>query len=708
MAEGLVCVECGAPVSALYRPIGSSVRLENCASCGAVADPYVECDYTVPLLGLLLHKPRAYRHLLVNTRSDRRLALGVLVGLALSLLAVGPRRSLACAAYALAVAALWGDRGGWLARGRALLVASVPHCLLAASLAWGHSMLMTATVAASVVAGHFFTLTDPATGLTVFNTACKTGSSVVSLCRGLVLHIPSKTVVARPFPPMESKFASDDIVEATPKIDGSLGIMFLWRGDIHVFTRKRANSEQAVWATAWAREHMGREALEEGWTYLVEIVSGDNTVCIDYPFEGLVLLSAMSPEGTDMSSSRKALTSWGFPVVMKLVQKELPGLDERTHQQNRAELHTSGDSEASTAHQRLLLLKGRLGLATGIASDPPLRCVLPMFFELEDIPDILAANIGPHSMAIGGDQSIQSTIKQSYWLSARKVVGLLATLLSKAGLPARKWGEFMNFFPKCNSQLTDALCDPPLVIFPVAASEPQISAVILTGPPGAGEKLVKVVLEHAVFGAPRSVLILDGCAKTAQDVSRLVGLLNSLHVEIECAIAVKLLNAYHPGSLRWSSWRYCGRAQQPQWAYELARATSLASAICSIMQLVQKKLLGLDERTDQQSRAELHASGDSTAHQRLLLLKGRLGLETGIASEVDSRTVFLPRLRPGKSTLADTICQFLKGYRTFSTGKWLEIRKMKTAFLKGSAWLKDLQPEEVAYKGRRPRQVSSW
>eukprot|EP00727_Mastigamoeba_balamuthi_P002566 m51a1_g12306 hypothetical protein (981) ;mRNA; r:361151-367167 len=96
---------------------------------------------------------------------------------------------------------------------------------------------------------------------------------------------------------MESKFASDEIVEATPKIDGSLGIMFLWRGDIHVFTRKRANSEQAVWATAWAREHMGREALEEGWTYLVEIVSDDNTVCIDYPFEGLVLLSATSPEG---------------------------------------------------------------------------------------------------------------------------------------------------------------------------------------------------------------------------------------------------------------------------------------------------------------------------------------------------------------------------------------------------------------------------
>eukprot|EP00727_Mastigamoeba_balamuthi_P002564 m51a1_g12304 hypothetical protein (98) ;mRNA; r:355792-357815 len=95
---------------------------------------------------------------------------------------------------------------------------------------------------------------------------------------------------------MESKFASDEIVEATPKIDGSLGIMFLWRGDIHVFTRKRANSEQAVWATAWAREHMRREALEEGWTYLVEIVSDDNTVCIDYPFEGLVLLSAMSPE----------------------------------------------------------------------------------------------------------------------------------------------------------------------------------------------------------------------------------------------------------------------------------------------------------------------------------------------------------------------------------------------------------------------------
>eukprot|EP00727_Mastigamoeba_balamuthi_P011666 m51a1_g7121 hypothetical protein (510) ;mRNA; r:130276-135800 len=159
---------------------------------------------------------------------------------------------------------------------------------------------------------------DPETGLTIFDSTSRNGTG--PCCHGLILDIPSQTVVARPFPPMESTFASDEIVEATPKIDGTLGIMILWRGDIHVLTMKRANSEQGAWATAWARGHIAREALEARWTYLVEIVWDDNTACIDYPFEGLVLLSATSPDGADMSSSRQALADkLGIPYVPAII-----------------------------------------------------------------------------------------------------------------------------------------------------------------------------------------------------------------------------------------------------------------------------------------------------------------------------------------------------------------------------------------------------
>eukprot|EP00727_Mastigamoeba_balamuthi_P011696 m51a1_g7149 hypothetical protein (442) ;mRNA; r:326508-331760 len=91
-----------------------------------------------------------------------------------------------------------------------------------------------------------------------------------------------------------------------------------------------------------------------------------------------------------------------------------------------------------------------------------LCCALPTFFDLEDISDILAANVGPLSMV--RDDSV--VIKGSEWQRAHKVVGALAQTLYR-------------------SPLTDALCDLPLAVCPARASESwgSIRAVILTGPP---------------------------------------------------------------------------------------------------------------------------------------------------------------------------------------------------------------------------------
>mmetsp|Transcript_24710 Transcript_24710/g.43543 ORF Transcript_24710/g.43543 Transcript_24710/m.43543 type:complete len:151 (+) Transcript_24710:141-593(+) len=62
------CVECSKWVDRLYNEVlKGHLALTNCEHCGKVADKYVEYEYTIIFLNLLLCKPQVYRHLLFNT-----------------------------------------------------------------------------------------------------------------------------------------------------------------------------------------------------------------------------------------------------------------------------------------------------------------------------------------------------------------------------------------------------------------------------------------------------------------------------------------------------------------------------------------------------------------------------------------------------------------------------------------------------------------
>ncbi|KAF2271475.1 Arv1-like protein [Westerdykella ornata] len=68
------CIECRYPVKTLYteyskaddRALGKGVRLTQCPRCKRFADKYVEHDFVVLFIDLVLIKPQVYRHLLFN------------------------------------------------------------------------------------------------------------------------------------------------------------------------------------------------------------------------------------------------------------------------------------------------------------------------------------------------------------------------------------------------------------------------------------------------------------------------------------------------------------------------------------------------------------------------------------------------------------------------------------------------------------------
>eukprot|EP00918_Siedleckia_nematoides_P071037 GHVU01155123.1.p3 GENE.GHVU01155123.1~~GHVU01155123.1.p3 ORF type:complete len:126 (+),score=16.68 GHVU01155123.1:468-845(+) len=63
-----VCVECGNFLkNGIYKEYpGGNVRLLNCHACGKVADKYVEYDFLLLLLDLILQREQVYRHIVSN------------------------------------------------------------------------------------------------------------------------------------------------------------------------------------------------------------------------------------------------------------------------------------------------------------------------------------------------------------------------------------------------------------------------------------------------------------------------------------------------------------------------------------------------------------------------------------------------------------------------------------------------------------------
>ncbi len=134
-------------------------------------------------------------------------------------------------------------------------------------------------------------------------------NSVTLACRGLIYSLKTGTIVARPFPKFFNYGEVDSLLlplhkpaVVTPKMDGSLGILYRDQMGYAVATRGSFSSDQALWASDfWSKNYSDIEP-PHGVTPLFEIIYPQNRIVVNYgDVEALVLLAVIDNEtGADV------------------------------------------------------------------------------------------------------------------------------------------------------------------------------------------------------------------------------------------------------------------------------------------------------------------------------------------------------------------------------------------------------------------------
>ena len=143
---------------------------------------------------------------------------------------------------------------------------------------------------------------DANTGLEIFNRR-KNGAEIP--CRGIIFD--GDQPIAAAFETFADGQPQDttDSCWSSLKLDGTLIIAFKYHDQVHTATRRRMDSEQAIWAKQWLCANANLHQFEDGWTYAFEAIYENNTVIVPYAFEALVFLDAWSPDGMSLSPTKR-------------------------------------------------------------------------------------------------------------------------------------------------------------------------------------------------------------------------------------------------------------------------------------------------------------------------------------------------------------------------------------------------------------------
>jgi RNA ligase len=161
----------------------------------------------------------------------------------------------------------------------------------------------------------------------VFN---RTWTPIERICRGLIVHWPTATVAALPFPKFFNLNESPEVTaenlpqgpcEVTIKLDGSLGILYRHEGHFGIATRGNFENKQSIWASHFLETHHNLSGFPEDITLLFEIIYPDNRVIINYKgTSGIFLIGARRLDGYDFSYSKllQLGEQWHLPVVQSI------------------------------------------------------------------------------------------------------------------------------------------------------------------------------------------------------------------------------------------------------------------------------------------------------------------------------------------------------------------------------------------------------
>lgn len=168
--------------------------------------------------------------------------------------------------------------------------------------------------------------THPTLPLTIWNYTEKVQyeslwDEVTLATRGLVTD-GSGRVVARPFSKFfnieEGKHTPTQEFEVFEKMDGSLGIVFVYQGQVVYATRGSFASDQAKWMADWGDRYNFSHIIVEGYTYLFEIIFAQNMIVVNYGGESrLVLLGVIKIDTGEETSWDDLSTFDGWELVKR-------------------------------------------------------------------------------------------------------------------------------------------------------------------------------------------------------------------------------------------------------------------------------------------------------------------------------------------------------------------------------------------------------
>lgn len=156
---------------------------------------------------------------------------------------------------------------------------------------------------------------------------------ITLMCRGLVID-DLGNIVARPFKKFFNyeELKPDQIpnepFDVFEKMDGSLGILFYYKGEWVFASRGSFTSQQALRGAEILKKYK-YERLLEGFTYLFEIIYPENRIVCEYDFEELILLGVIdNQDGYEMridddrihlygNRVKHVLNNLGFKLVKK-------------------------------------------------------------------------------------------------------------------------------------------------------------------------------------------------------------------------------------------------------------------------------------------------------------------------------------------------------------------------------------------------------